>query len=108
MVRDELWTVAGGVRDSTPRPALIVQDDRLHDTDSGTVLPLTAVVVDAPPLRIPGRADSTTGIRQDSLIKIDTLTTARRSDVQERVGRVPAALLVDVERSLLVLLGLAG
>ena len=108
MIRGELWTVAGGVDASEPRPALIVQDDRFRETDSVTVLPLTTVGVDAPLLRIPIRADSTTGIRQDSFVMVDKLTTVRRSNVQERVGRVPAALLVDVERSLLVFLGLAG
>jgi mRNA interferase MazF len=108
MIRGELWTVAGGVYASKPRPALIVQDDRFGDTDSVTVLPLTTVGVDAPLLRIPVPVDSTTGIRQDSFIMVDKLTTVRRSNVQERVGRVSSALLVDVERSLLVFLGLAG
>ena len=108
MIRGDLWTVAGGVYASKPRPALIVQDDRFGDTDSVTVLPLTTVGVDAPLLRIPVPADHTTGIRQDSFIMVDKLTTVRRSNVQERVGRVPAELLVGVERSLLVFLGLAG
>lgn len=106
--RGELWTVAGGVHASTLRPVLIVQDDRFRATGSVTVLPLTTVAVDAALLRIPVRANSTTGIRQDSWIMVDKLTTVRRSNVQERVGRVPAALLVDVERSLMVFLGLAG
>lgn len=107
MIRGELWTVAGGVCASEPRPALIVQDDRFRDTDSVTVLPLTTVGVDAPLLRIPVPANRTTGIRQDSFIMVDKLTTVRRSHVQEHVGRVPAALLVEVERSLMVFLGLA-
>ena len=38
---------------------------------------------------------------------VDKLTTVRRSNVQERVGRIPAAVLVDIERSLMVFLGLA-
>lgn len=107
MIRGELWTVAGGVYASKPRPALIVQDDRFGATDSVTVLPLTTVAVDAPLLRIPVPVDSTTGLRQDSFIMVDKLTTVRRSNVQEHVGRIPAALLVEVERSLMVFLGLA-
>lgn len=107
MIRGELWTVAGGVYASKPRPALVVQDDRFRDTGSVTVLPLTTVGVDAPLLRIPVPADSTTGIRQSSFIMVDKLTTVRRSHVQERIGRISAALLVEVERSLMVFLGLA-
>ncbi|MFW6186948.1 MAG: type II toxin-antitoxin system PemK/MazF family toxin [Actinomycetota bacterium] len=107
MNRGELWTVAGGVYASKPRPALIVQDDRFRATGSVTVLPLTTVAVDASLLRIPVRANSTTGIRQESFVMVDKLTTVRRSNVQERVGRIPAAVLVDIERSLMVFLGLA-
>lgn len=105
--RGELWTVAGGVYASEPRPALILQDDRFRATTSVTVLPLTSVAVDAPLLRIPLPANSTTGIRQDSFIMVDKLTTVRRSNVQEHVGNIPASLLVDVERSVMVFLGLA-
>lgn len=45
-VRGELWTVAGGVYAWKPRPALIVQDDRLRDTGSVTnrVLPVASGV----------------------------------------------------------------
>ncbi len=50
--RGEIWTVAGGVYASKPRPALILQDDRFDGTDSVTVLPLTTTHVEAPLVRI--------------------------------------------------------
>jgi mRNA interferase MazF len=106
--RGELWTVAGGVYASKPRPVVIVQDDRFLGTDSLTVLPLTTVAVDAPLLRLAVEPSSTTGLREPSYVMIDKITTVRRTHVHERVGRLTASQLVDLERSLLVFLGLAG
>jgi mRNA interferase MazF len=40
-------------------------------------------------------------------VMIDKLTTVRRSNISERIGRLPAAHLVEVERALLAFLGLA-
>lgn len=108
MNRGEIWTVAGGVYASKPRPALIIQDDRYDATDSVTVLPLTTVAVSAPLLRIPVAASAMTGIREDSSVMVDKLTTVRRSNLGERVGRLPAAQMVEIERTLMVFLGLAG
>jgi len=106
--RGDLWTVAGGVYASKPRPALIIQDDRYDATDSVTVLPLTSTIVDAPLLRISVDATEMSGLRQGSQVMIDKLTTVRRSNVQEKVGRISASQLVEVERAMLAFLGLVG
>jgi mRNA interferase MazF len=105
--RGELWTVPGGVYASKPTPALIIQDDRHEGTASVTVLPLTTTPVDAPLLRVPVQPSATTGVRETSYVMIDKLTTVRRSNIQERVERLPAAHLLGVERALLAFLGLA-
>jgi mRNA interferase MazF len=107
VIRGEIWTVAGGVYASKPRPALIVQDDRFDATDSVTVLPLTSTLVEAPLLRISVQPSELSGLQRESHAMIDKLTTVRRSNVQSRVGRLTAAQLTDVERALLVFLGMA-
>jgi mRNA interferase MazF len=107
MKRGELWSVAGGVYATKPRPALILQDDRYDSTASITVLPLTTTPVDAPLLRLPVQPSATTGVRETSYVMIDKLTTVRRSNIQGRIGRLPAAQLLEVERALLAFLGLA-
>jgi mRNA interferase MazF len=106
--RGDIWTVAGGVYASKPRPALIIQDDRFDATESVTVLPITSTELDAPLLRIPIAASSLTGLRQNSQLMVDKLTTVRRGNVHERIGRVSTAQLVEIERALLTVLGLAG
>lgn len=107
MKRGELWTVAGGVYASKPRPAVIVQDDLFDATDSVTVVPLTTALMDAPLLRIRVMAGGITGLAADSDIMVDKITTVRRSNVQTRVGRLTSDLLVDVERAVMTFLGLA-
>lgn len=106
-MRGEIWTVAGGVFASTPRPALVVQDDRFDANDSLTVLPLTSTLVDIPLLRIPVQASDLSGLIKESHIMIDKLTTVRRANVQARIGRLTPAQMVEVERALLVFLGIA-
>ena len=108
MRRGELWTVAGGVYASKPRPAIIVQDDLFDATDSVIVIPLTTTQVDAPVARIRVPSDEVTGVGQESFAMVDKITAVRRSSLGARIGRAPAALMVEIERSIVVILGLAG
>lgn len=107
MIRGELWTVAGGIYASKPRPALILQDDAFEETNSVTVMPLTSHLLDAPILRIRVAATEQTGLDHDSDIMIDKLTTVRRTNVVTRVGRLSTDQLFEVERSVMAFLGLA-
>lgn len=106
MNRGELWTVSGGVYATKPRPALIIQDDLFSPTESVVVIPLTTAVADAPITRV--AVPTTTGIAQPSFAMIDKITTVRRSNLGVRVGRVPTTVMADIERSLMVFLGLVS
>lgn len=107
MRRGELWTVAGGVYASKPRPAIVVQDDVFELTESLTVVPLTTTLVDAPLLRLRIAAGGVGGLAQDSDAMVDKLTTVRRSSVQVRVGRLSSEQMVELERLLMTFLGMA-
>ena len=107
MNRGELWTVSGGVYAAKPRPAIIVQDDLYSETDSVVVIPLTTTVTDTPISRVAVPNDEPTKIAEPSFAMIDKITTVRRSNLGARVGRVPSALMADIERSVMVFLGLA-
>lgn len=107
MNRGELWTVAGGVYATKPRPAIIVQEDLFSATESVIVIPLTKTpVTDAALTRI--EIPTTTGIAHLSFAMIDKITTVRRSNLGTRIGRVPTTLMAHIERSLMVILGLAS
>lgn len=109
MNRGEIWTVAGGVYVTKPRPAVIVQDDLFDATSSVTVAPMTRTLLDAPlmRIRIAGGKGRLSGLDHDSDVMIDKLTTVRRSNVQTRVGRLTAEQVVEVERAIMAFLGLA-
>ena len=106
MNRGELWTVSGGVYAAKPRLALIIQDNLFSATESVVVIPLTTTVADVTIARI--AIPTTTGIAQPSYAMIDKITTVRRTTLGQRVGRVSAALMADIERSIMVFLGLAS
>lgn len=107
MKRGELWTVAGGVYASKPRPAVIVQDDVFELTDSVTVAPLTTTLTDAPLLRLRVPAGTLTGLATDSDVMVDKLTTVRRTHAQARIGRLSSHQLVQLERMMMTFLGMA-
>jgi len=108
MRRGDIVTVAGGVYASKARPALVLQDDRFDATDSLTVCPFTTTEVEAPLLRVPVRADEDNGLDQDSYLMIDKVTTVRRTHAHAVLGRLDGALMVELERRLLVFLGFGG
>jgi len=107
--RGEVWTVAGGVYATKPRPAVIVQDDLFDATSSVTVAPMSSTLLDAPlmRIRIAGGDGLLSGLEHDSDVMIDKLTTVKRSNVHARVGRLTAEQLVEVERAMMAFLGLA-
>jgi mRNA interferase MazF len=106
--RGEIWTAAGGVYASKPRPVLIMQDDRFDATESVVVVPMTTHDVRATLTRVPIEANTLSGIAHNSFAMMDKITTVRRASLRARIGRATAAQLVEVERSLLVFLGIAG
>lgn len=107
MKRGELWTVAGGVYASKPRPALILQDDVFGETSSVTVAPLTSTLTDAPLLRYRVEANDISGLATGSDVLIDKITTVRRTNVRARVGRLSSQQMIEVERLIAAFLGLA-
>lgn len=107
--RGEIWTIAGSVYATKPRPAVIVQDDLFAATSSVTVAPMSSRLLDAPlmRIRIAGGDGRLSGLDHDSDVMIDKLTTVKRSNVHTRVGRLTAEQVVEIERAMMAFLGLA-
>lgn len=109
MTRGEIYTAAArGAYSGKPRPVLIVQDDRFDATASVTVCPFTTSPVDAPLIRIPVEPTDTNGLDRPSSLMVDKITTMPRSGLGERLGRLRDDELVQLNRSLMVFLGLAS
>lgn len=100
--------MSGGVYAAKPRPALIIQDDLFAATDSVVVIPLTTTDAAAPIARVAVAADELSGISRASFAMVDKITTVRRTNLGSRLGRVSSAVMADVERSVMVFLGVAS
>ena len=89
MKRGELWTVAGGQADARkPRPAAILQDNRFDATGSVTICPLTTDPTDAPLFRVTIEPTEQNGLRVQSRLMVDKITTVPKTRMGRR--RAPA------------------
>ncbi|HXW84665.1 MAG TPA: type II toxin-antitoxin system PemK/MazF family toxin [Candidatus Binataceae bacterium] len=109
MRRGEIWTVAGG-KDyaSKPRPAVIVQDDSFDRTDSVTVCVFTTNPTDAPLLRLRVEPSAANGLRAESRLMVDKITTVPRARLRTRLGRLTDDEMVRLNRAMMVFLGAAA
>ena len=107
MRRGEVWTVSGPRYAGKPRPAVILQADRFDATASVTICVFTTDDTDAPLCRIPIAPTASNGLRDDSRLMVDKLTTVRRNQLGGRIGRLDDAEMRLLDRAVLVFLGLA-
>lgn len=109
MRRSEIWTAAAGSGyTGKPRPVVILQDDRFDATDSVTVCAFTTDQTEAPLIRLPIAPDDRNGLREESSLMVDKVTTVPRSKLGERIGRLPDQDMVTLGRAVVVFFGLAG
>jgi mRNA interferase MazF len=107
--RGEIWTAAAGVDYAgKPRPAVIVQDDRFHGTNSITICAFTSDPADAPLLRIAIEPSDINGLKTTSRLMVDKLTTIPKHRLGARIGRLADDDMVRLNRAILIFLGLAG
>lgn len=106
--RGEVWTVSGGPGyASKPRPAVILQDDRFGETDSVTICGFTSDPTEAPLFRLEVKPSPVSGLRVQSRLMVDKITTVRRSSLGRRLGRLSDEDQLRLNRAILVFLGLA-
>ncbi len=109
MKRGEIWTVSGGQEYAgKPRPAVIVQDDNFDATASVTICAFTTDATEAPIFRLLVEPTEENGLRADSRLMVDKLTTVPKVKIGSRVGRLADSDLLRLNRAVVVFLGLAG
>jgi mRNA interferase MazF len=109
MKRGEIWTVAGTKGYAgKPRPVIILQDDRFDTARSVTVCGLTTNPAKAPLFRLQIVPSEGNGLRFESRILVDKITTVPRAKIGPRIGRLTDEDIVRLNRAILVFLGIAG
>ncbi|RQU41915.1 type II toxin-antitoxin system PemK/MazF family toxin [Burkholderia cenocepacia] len=107
MNRGSIVTVALQGDFAKARPALVVQSDLFAEHPSVTLLLMSSAMVDAPLIRITVVPSEQNGLRMPSQIAVDKMFTVRREKIGRPIGHLEDELMVAVNRSLLVFLGLA-
>ena len=108
MRRGDLVSVAIPGDYGKPRPALVVQSDRIRAIDSVTVAPFTTEFIeDGDDLRVEITPSEANGLRQTSYIMIDKIGTIRRTKCEPGIGHLSDQDMDRVNRALAVFLGFA-
>lgn len=91
-----------------PRPALVIQSNLFNEVYSSvTVLLVTSDIIDAPLFRITVEPDEFNGLQKTSQIMVDKAMTIKRERLREPFGVASDEVMLAVNRSLLVFLGIA-
>jgi mRNA interferase MazF len=105
--RGDLVIVSASGDYGKPRPAVVVQSDRIA-TESVLVAQITSTLVDAPLYRLDIAPSEGNGLKQPSQVMVDKISTMRRDKCSQVKGRLDDAALIVLDRMLAVVLGLAG
>ena len=108
MRRGDLVTVALQGDYGKPSPTLVIQSDQFSGTASIVVLPITTTLVDAPLLRLTIEPDTGNGLRAASQVMLDKPITVKADKLGPAFGALDDVVMVSVNRSLALFLGLAG
>lgn len=107
MKRGDIVTVSLAGDYGKPRPALIIQSNNFMEHTSITVLPITSTIVNAPLLRTTLEPDDKNNLQKTSQIMIDKIMTVKSDKVGKTFGSINEKKLLEIERNLLLFLGIA-
>jgi len=92
-----------------PRRALVVQSDLFNPTHPSIVIcPITSHLVAAPLFRLPIRPSAGNGLKAESQIMVDKVTSVRQEHIGRRAGRISDVEAAEVDRALTLWLDLGA
>jgi len=104
--RGEIWTAVFSGDYGKPRPALVVQSNRVkRDYPSVALCPITSELVEGNQFRVIIEPTETTGLRKPSQVMVDKITALPKTKVRERIGKLEDWELAEVHETLLLLIG---
>lgn len=107
--RGEIWTIAGDADyPGKPRPAIILQNDEFDATPSIAVCPLTGTPVDNVYARLTVAPSEANGLKVQSHVMVDKISTIPKTKVGRRIGQLDANDIGRLNQHVILFLGLAG
>ena len=106
-MRGDFVTIAMQGDSGKPRPGLFIQTDLFETHATVTLLLVSRTLVNAPLLRVTVQPSKENGLQKPSQVMVDKVMTVKRSKIGKTIGRIDADAMVEIERSLVVFLGIA-
>ena len=107
MKRGDVGIVAAPGDYGKPRPAVIVQSDRLSAVDSVIVCLISSDIAEAPLRRVSVQPNIQNGLRLPSQIMVDKLVALPSRRIGARIGALDASTMSALNSRLALVLGLA-
>lgn len=108
MRRGDIVTVAAPGDYGKPRPAVVIQGDALNQDARSTIVALmTSHLQDAPLLRLTVEPAASNGLKVRSQVQVNRLLSLPSDKVSPAIGRLSDGELVELNRLLAVVIGLA-
>ena len=108
MKRGDVVLVVGPSELGRPRPGVIVQADEFNrDLSTVFICPISSDVQERLPLRPIIEAEPSNGLRLRSQIMTDKMIALRQDRVRRVIGHIDSQTSEQLDRALLVVLGLA-
>jgi mRNA interferase MazF len=109
MKRGDIVTVSAAGDYGKPRPAVIIQSDYLNDAGLGSVIVclISGGAQGALTFRLNVEPTDANGLRKSSQIMIDKLLTVRLSRIGNVIGRLDDQTVLQLNRTLAFVIGLA-
>lgn len=107
MKRGDLVVVSAPGHYGKPRPAVVIQSDRLKATDSVLVALLTTALADAPLYRLQIEPSDANGLKAPSQVMVDKILAMPREKCGPVIGRIDQSTLITLNAMLAVVIGLA-
>jgi mRNA interferase MazF len=109
MRRGDVVTVTAPGDYGKPRPAVVIQSDVINQADPDSVILtlITGAVRHAPLLRLTIDPTPENGLQKASQVMVDKLVTVRREKIGNTVGRLSGKALLELNRLLALVIGLA-
>jgi mRNA interferase MazF len=107
MKRGNIVTVSATGDYGKPRPAVIIQSDRLQSTNSVLVSLFTSTLADAPLFRLLIEPSETNGLKHPSQIMVDKIIAIPRDKYGTVIGNIDEGDLISLNHMLAVVVGIA-
>ena len=106
MQRGEIITVAMAGDYGKPRPAVVIQTDRVGITDTILVCLISSDLQDLPSIRIDVPATTGTGLERPSQIMVEKIFAVVKVKCRKRIGLIDAETQGVLNEALFMMIGL--